>query len=57
MKKKTTHLRLNKKEISQLNQRVISGGRPQFTNRCPVETINITLCYGANVCQKWPPQN
>lgn len=57
MKKKATHLQLNKKQISQLDQNALSGGRPQFTNQCPVQTINITRCYGANVCQKWPGQD
>ena len=57
MKKKLNHLNLNKKQISVLNQTVISGGRPQFSNQCPVVTVRITQCYGANVCQKWPDQD
>lgn len=57
MKKKNNQLQLNKKQVSILNQTMISGGRPQFSRQCPVETINITRCYGANVCQKWPSQD
>jgi hypothetical protein len=54
MKKKKNQLRLNKKQISILNEAVVIGGRPTFSNQCPVQTINITICYGANVCRKWP---
>ncbi|WP_298512444.1 hypothetical protein [uncultured Kordia sp.] len=54
MKKKRNQLRLNKKQVSILNQFVVTGGRPMFSRQCPVETINITRCYGANQCQKWP---
>lgn len=54
MKKKRNQLRLNKKQVSKLNQSVITGGRPVRTSQCPIETIQITRCYGANQCQKWP---
>ncbi len=54
MKKKKSSLRLNKKQVSILNKAAVKGGFPVFTNRCPVETINITFCYGNNQCQKWP---
>ncbi|MFK7749477.1 MAG: hypothetical protein AB8B65_13865 [Kordia sp.] len=54
MKKKRNQLCLNKKQVSKLNQSVINGGRPGPSRQCPVETINITRCYGANQCQKWP---
>ncbi|WP_430409857.1 hypothetical protein [Kordia sp.] len=57
MKKKRNQLQLNKKQISVLNQKTISGGRPQFSAQCPVVTIRITICYGGNVCQKWPDQD
>ncbi|MCH2194508.1 hypothetical protein [Kordia sp.] len=57
MKKKTNQLRLNKKQVSILNQSAVKGGRPMFTIQCPIETINITRCYGANHCQKWPDQD
>ncbi|EDP95555.1 hypothetical protein U8527_05890 [Kordia algicida OT-1] len=58
MKKKNNQLRLNKKQISILNQSAITGGRPSgFSRQCPVETVNITRCYGANQCQKWPRQD
>lgn len=56
MKKKNNQLQLNKKQISVLNQSVIIGGR-RLSIQCPVETINITRCYGANQCQKWPSQD
>jgi hypothetical protein len=52
MKKKTSHLQLNKKQISILNQSSIKGG--MRTNLCPELTVRITICYGGNVCQKWP---
>ena len=54
MKKQLNQLNLNKKQISILNQTKISGGDPRITRQCPVVTIRITMCYGANVCQKWP---
>lgn len=54
MKKKNNPLQLNKKQISVLNLEAISGGGPQISRQCPVVTIRITMCYGANVCQKWP---
>lgn len=57
MKKKMNQLRLNKKQISVLNQSTVVGGRPNFSNQCPVVTVQITICYGANVCQKWPSQD
>lgn len=57
MKKKNNQLRLNKKQVSILNQSAIVGGRPGFSRQCPVETVNITRCYGANQCQKWPSQD
>ncbi|MGH1386259.1 hypothetical protein [Kordia sp.] len=54
MKKKRNQLRLNKKQVSTLNQSVVTGGRRGPSNQCPIETIQITRCYGANQCQKWP---
>lgn len=57
MKKKNNQLRLNKKQVSILNASTVKGGAPMWTNRCPVETVNITRCYGANQCQKWPSQD
>ncbi|WP_420572230.1 hypothetical protein [Kordia sp.] len=57
MKKKRNFLRLNKKQISILNQSAIVGGSPRFSRQCPVQTVNITRCYGANQCQKWPRQD
>jgi hypothetical protein len=53
MKKKSTTLRLNKKQVSILNQSAVKGGIPTFSNQCPQETVVITFCYGANRCQKW----
>jgi hypothetical protein len=52
MKKKTSHLQLNKKQISTLIASEVTGG--MRTNLCPEPTVRITICYGANVCQKWP---
>lgn len=58
MKKKKNQLHLNRKQISVLNQSTITGGLPPtFSNQCPIQTINITRCYGANQCQKWPRQD
>ena len=57
MKKKRNQLKLNKKQISILNQSAITGGRPNFSDQCPEVTVRITFCYGANQCQKWPDQN
>jgi len=57
MKKKRNQLRLNKKQISILNQSTVQGGRPNFSSQCPVQTVQITRCYGANQCQKWPNQD
>lgn len=54
MKKKTNHLQLNKKQISILNASIVKGGLPMWTNRCPIETVQITMCYGSPRCQKWP---
>lgn len=57
MKKKVNQLRLNKKQVSVLNATAVKGGfPPRWTNACPEETVQITMCYGANQCQKWPPQ-
>lgn len=53
MKKKAHHLQLNKKQISTLNASAVTGGRVR-TSQCPEITVRITICYGANVCQKWP---
>ncbi|WP_156168392.1 hypothetical protein [Kordia zhangzhouensis] len=55
MKKKVSQLRLNKKQISMLNASTVKGGLPMWTNACPEETVQITMCYGAIRCQKWPP--
>ena len=56
MKKKVNSLQLNKKQISVLNTSTVKGGMPNWTNACPEETVQITMCYGAPRCQKWPPQ-
>ncbi|QHI38555.1 hypothetical protein IMCC3317_39480 [Kordia antarctica] len=56
MKKKTNYLQLNKKQISILNQSSVTGGRGH-SSQCPVVTVQITRCYGANQCQKWPSQD
>jgi len=54
MKKKINRLELNKKQVSDLNTFVIGGAPSRWTNNCPIETVQITMCYGANQCQKWP---